>query len=120
MRSNRAGVCFGAPISEAEAITSAAHSVLCWQQGQKGSHALPGGKYKIDFDRMRQVRVGNESKRRHVRRKAPAEGVPPQRARAGPSFPAHGAAFVPAATFAGARPGYVFKTGPQGLGYYKG
>ena len=70
MRSNRAGVCFGAPISEAEAITSAAHSVLCWQQGQKGSHALPGGKYKIDFDRMRQGRVGNESKRRHVRRKA--------------------------------------------------
>ena len=58
------------------------------QQGRKGSHALPGGKYKIVFDNsMRQVQVGNESKRRHVRRKAPAEGVPPQRARAGPSFP---------------------------------
>lgn len=27
--------------------------------------------------------------------------------------------FVPAASFAGARPGYAFKTGPQGLGYYR-
>jgi hypothetical protein len=27
-------------------------------------------------------------------------------------------AFVAAATYAGRRPGYVFKTGPAGLGYY--
>ena len=26
--------------------------------------------------------------------------------------------FVPAPVFAGSRPGYVFKVGPQGLGYY--
>lgn len=27
-------------------------------------------------------------------------------------------AFVPSPAFAGARPGYLFKLGPQGLGYY--
>ena len=27
--------------------------------------------------------------------------------------------FVPAATFAGARPGFAFKAGPQGVGYYR-
>jgi hypothetical protein len=30
----------------------------------------------------------------------------------------NGAAFLPSATFAGARRGYVFKRGPDGLGYY--
>jgi ribosome biogenesis protein BMS1 len=30
-----------------------------------------------------------------------------------------GDTFSPAAAFAGARPGFVFKKGPQGLGYYK-
>lgn len=28
-------------------------------------------------------------------------------------------AFIPSATFAGPQPGYAFKSGPAGLGYYK-
>ena len=39
-------------------------------QGQTGSHLLRGGKYKIDFQRMRQVRVDNVHKTRAVRRTA--------------------------------------------------
>merc|ERR1712146_793975 len=32
---------------------------------------------------------------------------------------AHGSSFIPSSAFAGARPGYCFKTGPEGLGYYE-
>ena len=33
--------------------------------------------------------------------------------------PAGDAAFVPSTSFDGARPGYLFRTGDQGLGYYR-
>ena len=34
------------------------------------------------------------------------------------SAPSHGLGFTPAAAFSGAKPGTVFKTGLQGIGYY--
>ena len=38
------------------------------QQGSSGSHTLTGGKYKIDFGKMRQQQVANVHKSREVRR----------------------------------------------------
>ena len=32
---------------------------------------------------------------------------------------ADGSSFLPSVTFTGAKPGFVFKTGSQGLGYYR-
>ena len=40
----------------------------CLQQGSGGSHTLTGGKYKIDFGKMRQQQVANVHKSRAVRR----------------------------------------------------
>ena len=42
----------------------------------------------------------------------------PGAAVASAAAPVGGAAFVPCASFAGPRAGYVFKRGPQGIGYY--
>ena len=47
-----------------------AHAPICCclQQGSSGSHTLTGGKYKIDFGKMRQQQVANVHKSREVRR----------------------------------------------------
>mmetsp|Transcript_100012 Transcript_100012/g.286038 ORF Transcript_100012/g.286038 Transcript_100012/m.286038 type:complete len:185 (-) Transcript_100012:59-613(-) len=52
---------------------------------------------------------------------SPPPTPPPKTARAGPASAARspgGRAFHPSSSFAGRRPGYAFKTGPSGTGYY--
>lgn len=51
----------------------------------------------------------------------PLQQAPPPAAAAAPApaAAAAGGLFVAAATFTGARPGYVFKSGSKGLGYYQ-
>ena len=54
---------------------------LLSQQGSSGSHTLTGGKWKIDFDKMRQYVVGTEHKYRAVRRLGapdPSQGPEPE------------------------------------------
>ena len=51
------------------------------QQGAGGSHTLTGGKWKVDFDKMRQYVVGTEHKYRAVRRLGapdPSQGPEPE------------------------------------------
>ena len=48
----------------------------------------------------------------------PPSGGAPTTERAAPPKSAEDPAFEASAAFAGARPGQVFKTGPQGVGYY--
>merc|ERR1719247_553794 len=48
----------------------------------------------------------------------PPSGGAPTAERAAPPVSAEDPAFEASAAFAGARPGQVFKTGPQGVGYY--
>ncbi len=49
---------------------------------------------------------------------APA-AAPGEHAAAGASAGAGGELFYSSPTFVGARPGYVFRLGPSGIGYYK-
>ena len=48
-----------------------------------------------------------------------AEAPPAKKARPAPSEPPTDAPFAPADAYDGSRPGYVFKKGDHGLGYYK-
>ena len=48
-----------------------------------------------------------------------AEAPPAKKARPAPSEPPTDAPFAPADAYDGSRPGYVFKKGDSGLGYYK-
>ena len=52
----------------------------------------------------------------------PFAAAAPQHAAARPQSPqaaSSSAGFMPAPTFAGRRPGYIFQTGPSGVGYYR-
>ena len=56
-------------------------ATLLSQQCSSGSHTLTGGKWKIDFDKMRQYVVGTEHKYRAVRRLGapdPSQGPEPE------------------------------------------